>query len=147
MGLFRDSTKHAFKEVVKKGELNQFWVEAAVSVAAAAFWALISLKWFFLIYLPLFLTGWFLAHMENYFEHYRASRPDHRFANSVSYYEPVYNILMFNEGYHQEHHIRPQEHWTRRPTLREEFADEMEEAGTHVSRLPPLLGFLDHSPR
>lgn len=38
-------------------------------------------------------------------------------ANSVSNYSKIYNILTLNSGYHQEHHVRPAEHWTKLPKI------------------------------
>ena len=88
--------------------------------------------------MPIFYSGWFLAHVENYYEHFGAS-PENRLANSVSYYGPIYNFLFCNEGYHQEHHLRPQMHWTSRPKVRQQLISTKKV----VSKFPPLLGFLD----
>ena len=50
---------------------------------------------------------------------------------------------MFNEGYHQEHHLKPHLHWTRRPEVHQELQSQIKEAGAYEARMPPLLGFLD----
>ena len=36
----------------------------------------------------------------------------------MSCYGLLYNLLRFNHGYHQEHHYRPQVHWTRVPAMK-----------------------------
>ena len=77
------------------------------------------------------------------FEHYHASNHRSRLADSVSYYGRWYNILMFNEGYHQEHHLKPHLHWTRRPEVHREYQSQFKEAGAYEARKPPILGFLD----
>ena len=68
-------------------------------------------------YLPVWYLGIAAAQAENFLEHYSA-RPGDRTADSVSCYGSLYNLLRFNHGYHQEHHYRPQVHWTRVPELK-----------------------------
>ena len=48
------------------------------------------------------------------------------------------------EGYHQEHHLAPQEHWTQRKKLRGTYQHQLRAHLAYVANLPPLLGFLDH---
>jgi fatty acid desaturase len=84
--------------------------------------------------------------MENYYEHFGAT-PENSFANSVSHYGRIYNLVFFNEGYHQEHHLRPQAHWTKRPHVHEEFKEALRQSDRHVSAFPPLLGFLERRPQ
>jgi fatty acid desaturase len=110
---------------------------AACGLGLAGY-AVLSWQYVLWFFLPTFYLGWCLAHLENYYEHFGASS-ETRSANSVSYYGRLYNLLFCNEGYHQEHHLRPQWHWTRRPELRAEFP----EGGRLVSKFPPLLAFLD----
>jgi fatty acid desaturase len=78
--------------------------------------------------------------MENYFEHYRASNPDNRFSNSVSYYGSLYNKIFLNVGYHQEHHLEPQTHWSDIRTVKEKYAKKMSDNDLFISTGPPLLG-------
>ncbi|MBI3072220.1 MAG: fatty acid desaturase [Deltaproteobacteria bacterium] len=142
-GLFRDGTKYAFREIQKKKKTHLMGYELISVALAFALLIALSWQWFLVVYAPLYLAGWFLAHVENYFEHFNATNARDDAANSVSYYHPLYNKLMFNEGYHQEHHLRPQRHWTERPQVQTEFRDEMARAQTHAASWPPLLGFLD----
>ena len=115
---------------------------AAIAVVAAC-WLAIDWRWMLLAYVPAFYCGWFLALLENYFEHHRASNQQSRFADSVSYYGRWYNVFMFNEGYHQEHHLKPHLHWTRRPDVHREHLSDLEKAGAYQAGMPPILGFLD----
>ncbi|HTE43130.1 MAG TPA: fatty acid desaturase [Steroidobacteraceae bacterium] len=141
--LFRDATTQAYKKTVSHNQLPQLVLESIFLVAGLALLLAIDWQWFLLMYVPLFYVGWFLAHTENYFEHFNAADHGSRFANSVSYYPRWYNRLMFNEGFHQEHHLEPGRHWTQRPTVREKYGEKMKAAGAYAARFPPLLGFLD----
>jgi fatty acid desaturase len=140
--LFRRGTSGAFHTAARKGELRQFCVELVASLAGIAAMAILCWQAVICFFIPLAYLGWVLAALENYYEHYGAN-PEKRYANSVSYYSEIYNMLLCNEGYHQEHHLRPQAHWTHRPRVREEFREELDGSGRLVSRLPPVLAFLD----
>ena len=123
-------------------EPGQFWFELIVCVAGASCYLFLNWQFYLVIYLPAFYLGWCLAHMENYYEHYGAN-PDDRFTDAVSHYGRVYNFLFFNEGFHQEHHLRPQGHWLDRPKVHQEFQEQLNTAPRHVSKYPPMLAFLD----
>jgi fatty acid desaturase len=143
LGLFRDGTSHAYREAIEHGQRSQFWMELAAIVVTAVLWLAIDWRWFLLAFAPTFYAGWFLALLENYYEHHRAADPGNRLADSVSYYGRWYNAMMFNEGYHQEHHLKPHLHWTRRPQVHAEWKGKFQDAGAYEARKPPLLGFLD----
>lgn len=143
LGLFRDGTSAAYREAIKHGQRSQFWMELAAVVVTAVLWLAIDWRWFLVAFVPTFYAGWFLALLENYYEHHRATDPDSRLADSVSYYGRWYNLMMFNEGYHQEHHLKPHLHWTRRPQVHAEWEGKFKDAGAYEARKPPLLGFLD----
>lgn len=143
LGLFRDGTSSAYREAIRHGQRLQFWMEVAAILVTIALWIAIDWKWFVFAFVPTFYAGWFLALLENYYEHHRATNPDSRLADSVSYYGRWYNLMMFNEGYHQEHHLKPHLHWTRRPEVHGDWKEKFMEAGAYEARKPPLLGFLD----
>ena len=103
-------------------------------------------QWTILCYLPALYLAFALVNVQNYFEHFGAA-PANRYANSVSYYGRLYNLLTFNDGYHQEHHLRPQCHWRALPDLHRELKQELDRAPRVVSPVPALLGFLDRSRR
>lgn len=145
LGLLRDGTTITSREVRRRGESGTLIRESGAAALGWIAWALIDWRFALCFWLPTFFLGWFLAHQENYFEHHRAHDAGHRFANSVSYYGKWYNRLMFNEGYHQEHHIEPGRHWTLRPQVRERHRAAMTAAQAKESAWPPLLGMFDRS--
>ncbi len=145
LGLFRRGTTEAVRAALRKGKWKQLCFELLVCFLGVAGYSLLSWRYLLLWFVPTFYFGWFLAHAENYYEHFGAS-PENRLTNSVSYYGRIYNLFLCNEGYHQEHHLRPQVHWALRPQVRERFSGELCRAGRVVSNFPPLLGFLNSRP-
>lgn len=142
LALFRPGTSAAWKTACRKGHGAQLAVELACCVGGIGTLLWLSPIFVLVYWLPAFYLGWCLAHMENYYEHVGAD-PDDRFADSVSYYGRLYNRLLCNEGYHQEHHLRPQAHWTERPRIRQDLASALDRSGRLVASWPPLFGFLD----
>src|SRR5262245_25591150 len=85
LSLLRDGgTGHAFREAMRHGQRAQFALELAAVLIAGAIWIAIDWRWMLFAYVPMFYFGWFLALLENYFEHHRASDHDSRLADSVS---------------------------------------------------------------
>jgi fatty acid desaturase len=115
------------------------------TIVLGAFWVvLLTMNWRYLafFYLPSFFLGWVVSYAEGYLEHYDA-QPGNPFANSVSSYNRLYNLLWFNNGYHQEHHWDPKCHWTRMRQLHEQIRPQMVANRTRVLRGPHLTGFLE----
>lgn len=124
------------------GHLWQLAVETAVLVG---FWATLALgDWRYLLffYLPSYYLGWVISYAEGYLEHYGA-QPGNHYANSVSSYNRLYNLLWFNNGYHQEHHWDPKRHWTKMEELRRDMAPQMQANQTRVLRGPHLTGLIE----
>lgn len=105
-----------FRAAVAAGEGGQLRAELLTFLGAVALllWVSPGLAW--RAYLPLWYLGQVAAFAENYAEHFGA-RPGNRKTDSVSCYSSWYNWIWFNNGYHQEHHWRPQVHWSRVPQL------------------------------
>jgi fatty acid desaturase len=120
-------------------ELRQIQLDRMSHFLALGLFLALSWKWFLLCYLPAFFVSLALVNVQNYYEHYGAL-PENMYANSVSYYGRVYNVLTFNDGYHQEHHLRPLTHWTQMPRVRRECGDKLEQVERIVSPVPALLG-------
>ena len=120
-------------------ELRQIQLDRMAQFIAIAMFLGISWMWFLLCYLPAFFISLVLVNIQNYYEHYGAL-PESTYANSVSYYGRVYNLLTFNDGYHQEHHLRPLTHWTQMPKVREECGVKLDKVERIVSPVPALLG-------
>lgn len=116
--------------------LAEFWVLAAVYAAALA------ARWDFVLTLaPFYYLGQSFSFLIAYYEHL-GGEPETATATGVSTYEPVYNLVFLNNGYHAEHHYRPKQHWTQMRGLRREMA---EMPGVRVPVIGPahFLGFLD----
>jgi hypothetical protein len=93
------------------------------------FWTVLMFRYpgFFLaVYLPGYLAGLALCALQGHYEHARGA---------TSHYGWIYNVLLFNDGYHAEHHANPGIHWTQLP---ERIA-----SGAHTSRWPALVRWLD----
>jgi fatty acid desaturase len=115
------------------------------TLALAAFWAMmlaVNWRYFVYFYLPSFYLGWVVSYAEGYLEHH-GGQPGNPFANSVSSYNRLYNLLWFNNGYHQEHHWDPKVHWARMPELRQRILPQMLANGTRVLRGPHLTGLIE----
>lgn len=125
----------------RKWEMRQVQLDRMAQVVAIGVFLAISWQWFLFCYLPAFLTALALVNVQNYYEHYGAE-PENRYANSVSYYGSLYNFLAFNDGYHQEHHLRPLAHWTQMPRVTVEYGDKLNQAERIVSPVPAILGML-----
>lgn len=143
LSLFRDGTQFAYAELCRQGARPMFFMELGVVLLTLGFWLYLSWLFVVAVFLPVFYLGWCLAHLENYYEHFAATDSTKRHANSVSYLGSIYNFFMFNEGYHQAHHIQPNRHWTERPEIHKSFQNDMDRENSYVARFPPLLGFLD----
>jgi fatty acid desaturase len=120
-------------------ELRQVQLDRMVHFLAVCLFLTISWKWTLLCYLPAFYLALVLVNVQNYYEHYGAV-PENRYADSVSYYGKVYNLLTFNDGYHQEHHLRPQMHWKSMPTVHRSYSAKLDQVERIVSPVPAILG-------
>lgn len=78
------------------------------------------------VYLPGFLIGLGLCYLQGHYEHTRGT---------VSHYGWWYNFLLFNDGYHIEHHARPAASWRELPLHRA--------ADANASCWPAVLRWLE----
>jgi fatty acid desaturase len=122
-------------------ELRQVQLDRMAHCLALAGFALISWSWTLECYLPAFYLALALVNVQNYYRHYGA-RPGDRAADSVSYYGRLYNLLAFNDGFHQEHHLSPGTHWSRMPEVRDRHCGALDSSGRIVSPVPAMVGFL-----
>jgi len=104
--------------------------ELTIQIAAVlAVWAVLMVRapeMFARTYVPGYLAGLVLCALHGYYEHEQGT---------TSYYGRVYNLLLFNDGYHVEHHARPGIHWSRLPRHRDPAA--------RRSRWPAPVRWLD----
>ena len=118
LGHFRSDFGYLLREARKRQVLHRvIWETLAVLALIGAF-GILNPMGLACFYLPVWYLGNVAAQAENYLEHYRAL-PGNRMTDSVSSYGMLYNLIWFNNGYHQEHHFRPQVHWTRVPEVKE----------------------------
>lgn len=138
-GLLDLASRHP---VVRNRELTQIRLDRSAHLGFVILLATLSWQWVLLCYLPSMIAALALVNVQNYYRHYGAE-PDSRYANSVSHYGRLYNLLTFNDGYHQEHHLRPTTHWLRLPEVAVTYREEFDRAGRVVSPVPAIVGFLD----
>lgn len=112
LGYFRSDFGLLIREAQRRRLMHKVWWETAALAVALVALATMNLRGFLYFYLPVWFLGNAAAMAENYLEHHGAT-PGNRQTDSVSCYNPFYNFVWFNNGYHQEHHYRPQVHWTR----------------------------------
>src|SRR5262249_19040690 len=141
---FRVEIGPVVKVAMKHGWVNmaQVVVETLAMVAFWALMAIVSWQYFVFFYLPSFFLGWVISYAEGYLEHY-GGQPGNPYANSVSSYNRLYNLLWFNNGYHQEHHWDPKCHWTRMTALHRELAPMLQANHTRILRGPHLTGLIE----
>ena len=120
--------------------LQEFWVLVAVYAGA------MLIHWdFVLVLAPFYYLGQSLSFLIAYYEHLGA-QPEVPIATGVSTYEPVYNLVFLNNGYHAEHHFRPKQHWTEMRALRAEIRPDQQAAGVRVIGPAHFLGFFARQP-
>ncbi len=144
VSFFRVEVGPVVGRVFRRGreEILQLAVEC---LALAGFWAAMlwfNWRYFVLFYLPSYYLGWVLSYAEGYLEHY-GCQPGNVFANSVSSYNRLYNLLWFNNGYHQEHHWNPKVHWTRMSELHRKIKPQMDANGTRVIQGPHITALIE----
>jgi fatty acid desaturase len=125
----------------RESELRQVRLDRAAHFVALCLFLYVSWEWTLFCYLPAFYLALALVNVQNYYEHYGAA-PGDSYADSVSYYGRLYNLLAFNDGHHQEHHLRPQAHWRTMPLVRRQHCDELGRTERVISPVPAILGVL-----
>ncbi|MGX4657957.1 fatty acid desaturase family protein [Micromonospora sp. SCSIO 07396] len=132
----------AHREPRQGRELRQVQLDRAAHCLSLVAFATLSWRWALFGYLPAFFLALILVNIQNYYRHYGAD-PHDRAADSVSHYGRLYNLLAFNDGYHQEHHLSPTTHWSRLPAVREKARNRLDATTRIVSPVPAMVGFLD----
>jgi hypothetical protein len=84
-------------------------LQAMFVLIAWATMAAVSPAFFVATYLPGYLGGLALCALHGHYEHA---------GGTTSHYGTLYNALLFNDGYHVEHHAHPGVPWNRLPQLR-----------------------------
>jgi fatty acid desaturase len=126
----------------RRRELRQLQVDRAAHCLALVGFVVISWQWTVMCYLPAFFCALTLVNVQNYYRHYGAN-PASRMTDSVSYYGRFYNLVTFNDGYHQEHHLSPATHWSLMPRINDRHQERLAAQPRIISPVPAMLGFLD----
>ncbi|HYO65930.1 MAG TPA: fatty acid desaturase [Archangium sp.] len=118
-GLLAKVWKAAAQKKGQRAELVVDFVLLQGSLVALAVWR----PWLALSYFGMMLAGQFSIHLLNLAAHHEtdATRRDSLAVTSTS---PLYNLLCFNAGHHQAHHLRPQVPWRELPALTRQLASE-----------------------
>ena len=123
-------------------ELRQIRADRAAHSLSLIVFATVSWRWTVCCYLPAFFAALVLVNIQNYYRHFGAN-PEVPTANSVSYYGRLYNLLTFNDGYHQEHHLAPGAHWSEMTDVHRRLRGGLDSEQRIISPVPAVLGFLD----
>jgi fatty acid desaturase len=115
--VFRSEITPLYKEGIRQRRQSQIHLEFLVLFAMWGLLIALSWKNFVFFYMPLWFIGQVLNYAENYLEHHGATHTN-RLDDSVSCYNPFYNWIWFNNGYHQEHHYKARVHWSELPEVR-----------------------------
>jgi Fatty acid desaturase len=125
--LWRDRHLAHHAGVAARPRLSRDLVMQAALVLASWSVMLIAAPLFFLsVYLPGWAAGLLLCGVHGYYEHAHGT---------TSHYGRLYNLLLFNDGFHVEHHAHPSAHWTRLPAHHDSRA--------RVSRWPAPIRWLE----
>lgn len=119
IGVFRTDLKSLFVRA-RKTNRSLVLLELFAVISFIALLIYLSPTRFFTFYVSTWYFGQVFALLENYAEHHGANLHD-RQRDSVSCYNSVYNLVWFNNGYHQEHHYRPLVHWTKIKSVTQEL--------------------------
>lgn len=97
--------------------LKKTYLDLTVWLVFRALLIAIDWKFFFLFFIPVSYVVTKIRDADNYFQHWGATDPFDDLRDSVSAYGRIWNLLTFNLGYHQEHHLEPATHWTKLPEV------------------------------
>jgi hypothetical protein len=101
-------------------------IEVVLVLASWTALVVLAPRFFLTAYVPGYVLGLGLCWLHGHYEHARGT---------TSHYGRLYNLLFFNDGYHVEHHLHPNEHWLDLPRRAS--------GGTDVSHWPAVLRWLD----
>jgi fatty acid desaturase len=103
--------------VRRRGCLGWALLDELSSLSYKSFLVFLSLPAFLLLHFPLFVIGSINMELSEYGQH-ASSTPGSNLTNTASCYNPLFNFLLFNVGYHCEHHYKSNCHWTDLPSVR-----------------------------
>lgn len=126
-----------FQRLKSPGVLKKAYADIAVWLAFRAVLCSLDWKFFFLFFIPVTYVVTKIRDADNYFQHWSAVDPFDDLRDSVSAYGFIWNLLTFNLGYHQEHHIEPGAHWRKLPEITKKLpSDRRFVMGSQYSNCP-----------
>jgi fatty acid desaturase len=144
IGFFRFEIGPALRMIYRNGR-RHILLCLVETLALGVFWlAMLWFDWRFSVffYLPSYYLGWVLTYAHTYVLHHGA-QPGNYYANSVSSYFLPYNVVFFNNGYHQEHHWDPKAHWTQMKAVHADILPQMIANRTRILRGPHITAFFE----
>jgi fatty acid desaturase len=118
LGVLRTDLVGLYKTAVKQSNLVK--LELVCLILFISILTLLNWKLLLGYVFASYVLGQIFALWENYCEHHYADYTDRK-KDSVSCYNSFYNLVWFNNGYHQEHHFSPQVHWTEIAKVKEKL--------------------------
>lgn len=132
-----ESALHIFKRMQDPAVRRAVMLDVAAWAGFRLVLCWVDWRFFVFYFLPVTYLIGALRQAENYFQHWGATEPGDKRRDSVSCYGTLYNLLTFNLGYHQEHHLRPAVHWLKLPAMTAELPAERRIVPlTHYVNLP-----------
>jgi fatty acid desaturase len=130
LGIFRTDFLIYFQQAKKQGKSSIVKIEALCLSLWIILLLILNPMGFFTFYLPVWFASHIFSLMENFAEHYQASR--FPYSKAVSCYNKIYNLLWFNNGFHHEHHLHPQIHWLDLPDYKSKPGTNREVKYCHI---------------
>jgi fatty acid desaturase len=104
---------------------RRWWVFAECLIIVSAKLALWLYSYLFAIFYNLINVANRMANGYSELNDHYGAEQENREANAASSYGRLWNLLVFNNGYHFEHHYKPGVHWTKVPALRREVNEKL----------------------
>jgi fatty acid desaturase len=116
-----DMATRVLQKVQKPATLKAVKLDIAAWLGFRLILCAIDWKFFLFYFIPTSYVIETVRQIDNYTQHWGATESDDPTRDSVSCYGKLYNLLTFNLGYHQEHHLRPAIHWLDLPGVTEQL--------------------------
>ncbi|WP_460505449.1 fatty acid desaturase [Hydrogenophaga soli] len=126
-----------FQRLKSSDMLKKAYADIAVWLGFRVTLCILDWRFFFVFFIPVTYIITKIRDADNYFQHWGALDPFDEMRDSVSAYGFFWNLLTFNLGYHQEHHVKPGLHWRKLPEITKTLpSDRRFVAGSQYSNGP-----------
>ena len=115
---------HAFLRDLYRRDRPAFWSamsEYVVFFGTMAFLLVLDWRKTLLFFVIPQQAALFLIQCVNYLQHVETDA-ESEWNHSRNFVSPLLNALLFNNGYHTVHHLKPGVHWSQLPALHEQYA-------------------------